>query len=143
MDIEIRQTREEDYQGILCVLQAVGLAEEDWFTLDPFRRMLARNTELFFLAQTVDRHSFTIGTVFASDGGGYFGYIYKLAVLPPHQRQGVGTALLRKVIEKFRTLQINWYFGLVEKTNEASLGVLAKLGIRPQSKYIMVDNWPD
>jgi len=62
---------------------------------------LARDPELFLVAK--DAAGVAVGTVM----GGWDGrraYVYHLAVLPERQRQGVGSALMDEVEERFRRL---------------------------------------
>lgn len=137
MAIKVRETHEEDFQTVRSVLHEVHLVG-DWFTEDLFRKMLMRNHGLFFVAE---RDGAVVGTVFSSHDGGYFGYIYKIGVLPQFQREGIGGALLKRVILKFQETGVDWYFVNVSKANKASLKLLAKHGIRPYQGYLMADNY--
>lgn len=137
MNIIIRKTEEGDFSAIRSILRQVGLAGE-WFTEQLFRSMLEKNRGHYFVAI---RDSIVIGTVFSSHDGGYFGYIYKLAVLPQCQKEGIGSALLYRVVVEFQSLGIDWYFAHVDKDNHASLKLLAKHGIKPQVNFLMLDSW--
>lgn len=126
-----------DYPEVATILRIAELAE-DWFTVRLFIAMLEKNRGHYFVAV---RNNVVLGTIFSSHDGGYFGYLYKLAVLPQYQREGIGSALLQKVVREFRAIGIDWYFANVDKVNQASLSLLAKHGIRPQERFLMVDNW--
>ncbi|HEX4120113.1 MAG TPA: GNAT family acetyltransferase [Verrucomicrobiae bacterium] len=54
-------------------------------------KKLAANDELFFVATAGDA---VVGTVMAGYDG-HRGWLYSVAVAPSHQRQGIGTRLLR------------------------------------------------
>ena len=137
MNPNIRETKETDFEAILKIFLTTELVGE-WFTQDLFERILQRNKGLFLVAE---REGIVVGSIFASHDGGYFGYIYKIAVLSQYQRQGIASALLKEVIDRFTKLSIDWYFGFVKNENLASKQLLAKFGIRQQREYQLYDNW--
>jgi ribosomal protein S18 acetylase RimI-like enzyme len=137
MKVDIRRTCGADFPAIQKILQSAGLVG-DWFNCELFMRLLARNEGFYFVAT---RNRVVLGTIFSSHDGGYFGYIYKLGVLPQYQREGIGSALLQRVINEFKKIGIDWYFCHVDKDNIASISVLDKYGIAPQTRFFMADNW--
>ena len=132
-NITIRETNSDDYQAISAILHTTGLAR-DWFTPELFTKLLMKNKGHYFVAT---RNQTVLGTIFSSHDGGYFGYIYKLAVLPEYQHEGIGSALLQHVIAAFENIGVNWQFAHINDDNTASLSLLAKHGIIPQ-KHIIV-----
>jgi len=136
--LRIRETRHDDFAAIRDLLLAENLGGE-WFTQERFDRMLKKNRELFIVAE---KECEVVGTIFASYDGGYFGYLYKIAVAPQHRRQGIGSMLVERTLEKFNLLGIEWHFANVHTNNDASLRLLAKFGLTTNTAYPMVDNDP-
>jgi len=135
--IVIRKTKKNDYAAVSFILRTSKLVD-DWFTEKLFQKMLARNCGSYFVAII---NGLIVGTVFSANDGGYFGFIYKMAVLPRHQHKGIASALVRRAVKNLHDNGIDWYFATVDKSNSASLGVLAKHGMHPNKQFYMVDRW--
>lgn len=139
--INIRETRLNDYDTVARLLKVTDLIEsgEKWLTEELFDRMLERNPGLFFVAEKEGK---VIGSVFTSHDGGYFGYIYKLAVLPKHRREGIGAALLQRAVENLRHIPIEWIFAHVGRSNAFPRRLFAQFGLTPHTAYELIDNDP-
>ncbi|MCI4365673.1 MAG: GNAT family N-acetyltransferase [Thermoplasmata archaeon] len=59
------------------------------------------------------------------------GYVYYLAVLASHRRQGIGLRLLDDALELFRTQGTRVVFAAAEEDNTASLDLFLRRGFRP------------
>lgn len=139
--LNIRETRFGDYEEVARLLKVTDLIEpgERWFTEELFDRMLQRNRGLFFVAE---RQGKVVGSVFTSHDGGYFGYIYKLAVLPSYRRGGIGAALLQRAVENLRSIPIEWIFAHVGRSNTFPRSLFARFGLTPHTAYELIDNDP-
>lgn len=127
-----RETQPSDFLAIFEMLEREKLAG-GYFTKARFQKMLTKNRGLFLVAESDGK---VIGTIFASHDGGYFGYIYKVAVSPEHRGKGVGPALIRRVLEKLEQEDIYRCFAWIQPENEASLSLFAKFGIVPQTGLV-------
>jgi len=134
----IRETCRSDFGSIRQILSETKLVE-GWFTPELFDRMLRRNPGLFLVAE---EDGIVVGTLFASHDGGYFGYIYKVAVTHDHRRGGVASMLVERAIENFKRVGIEWIFANVHCENEPSFRLLAKFGLTPHLDYPLVDSDP-
>ncbi|MEX2139265.1 MAG: GNAT family acetyltransferase [Pirellulales bacterium] len=90
--LHVRQYETSDEPAVVALWQEV-------FSDDPphhdavasIRLKLAAQPDLFFVATRGDE---VLGTIMAGFDG-HRGWIYRVAVSPQHQRQGIGTALMR------------------------------------------------
>src|SRR4051794_7485861 len=90
--MRIRSYEDADEQAVVTLwteVQSDNAPHNDPITV--IRKKLAVERELFFVA-VVERA--VVGTVVGGYDG-HRGWVYALAVKPAHQRQGIGTALLR------------------------------------------------
>ena len=94
--MEIREYTEYDEKEILPVYEAVGWVN---YTKDPERLAEAYRRSLCTLAAY--HRGELAGIVRAVGDGHSILYIQDLLVLPQFQRRGVGTALIRAVLEKY------------------------------------------
>jgi len=92
--LQIRVFRESDEKDVTELWRAVSpITAPHHDPATSIRKKLAVDRELFFVAE-VD------GTVVGTVMGGYDGHrgwIYSVAVSSTHRRQGIGTALMRRV----------------------------------------------
>jgi len=97
------------------------------------RHKLAAQRNLFFVAVADGK---VVGTVMGGYDG-HRGWIYSLAVDPAHQRQKLGTALIRHV-EKALAEQGSPKINLqVLPSNAAAIGFYEKLGYRVEERISM------
>jgi ribosomal protein S18 acetylase RimI-like enzyme len=127
MTVHIRLYEDADEQAVIALWNAVlppNAPHNDPAT--SIRKKLAVECDLFFVAE-VD------GTVVGTVMGGYDGHrgwVYSLAVLPSHQRGGIGAALVRRLemaLAERGCLKINLQ---VRTTNTGVLAFYEKLGYK-------------
>ncbi len=94
---------------------------------------LAAQPELFFVA---DDNDTIIGTVMAGYDG-HRGWLYAVAVSEQHQRNGVGTALVRKAEAALRDIGCNKINLQVRAGNEAVTDFYRQLGYAVEERISM------
>lgn len=137
MAIKIRSSKLNDYKRVKTLLVPSGLAGR-WFTKNLFSRLLRKNKRLYFVAEEKD---LVVGTVFSSHDGGYYGYIYKLAVAFPYRRRGVAVKLVRTVLREMKKARIDFVFLHVAKINYPSQKFFRSLGFRHRATHLLMDNY--
>jgi len=135
MKFKVRETLERDYQRIYSLLGESHL-RDDYFNEENFKRMLARNPHLCYVAVC---ETTPIGTIFGTHDGAFRGYIQKLAVFEGMRRLGVGSALVERVLEQFDAENIPLIFAHVEKDNGASLALFNSLGFKIRESHCLID----
>lgn len=136
MNLSIRPATTDDFKSVISILQICQLAGP-WLTEKLFRSLLDRNKGLYFVACIDDK---VIGTIFATEDGGYCAYIYKLGVHPDFRQQGIGQKLIKAVVIELKNRGVDWSFAHVEKTNETSLNFFKKLGFSIRDTHYLLDN---
>ena len=132
--MQIRIYQEEDEQAVidLWTLVLPDSAPHN----DPavaIRKKLAVDRDLFLVAVMEER---VVGTVMGGYDG-HRGWIYSVAVDPNHQRQGIGSAMLRHVEEALierGCLKVNLQ---VRASNAAVIAFYAKLGYAVEERVSM------
>jgi len=136
MVIKIRPTKLSDYEIIFNLLKKNKMIG-NYLTKPLFKDLLAFNKNLYFVAEDNGK---IVGSVFASQNGGYHGYLYKLAVDSKYRRKGVATKLLEVVINKLRNkYKTDWIFTHIEKKNLPSLKLIKSLGFKIRRTHYLVD----
>jgi len=135
--IKIRKTKVSDYQEIYNLLRSEDMAL-DKLTKERFSRMLKKNKDYFFVALSDTE---VIGNIFASEDGGYYGYVYKLIVRKDYRKKGVAQMLTKKVLDEFNKNDVLWIYAHVKKGNAASISLLKKFGFKIRESHLLLDNW--
>ena len=133
--VKIRKTTLTDFSNVAHILKACHLSGP-WFTRTLFRKLLKKNKGLYLVAEMQGK---IIGSVFAMEDGGYYGYLYKLAVLPTYRRYGIATKLINSALQVLAKHGIDWTFALVEKTNRASIKTLQSVGFKIRRTHYLID----
>src|SRR6516165_10590309 len=132
--MEIRVYADSDEQAVVALWNEVlppNAPHNDPVT--SIRMKLAVERDLFFVA-TVD--GIVVGTVMGGYDG-HRGWIYSVAVLPRHQRQGIGTALIRHLesaLTALGCLKVNLQ---VRSTNAAVISFYERLGYAIEERVSM------
>ena len=132
--MHIRQYEETDEQAVIALWNKVlpdSAPHNDPAT--SIRKKLALQPDLFFVA-TID--GAVVGTVMGGYDG-HRGWIYSVAVLPRHQRQGIGTALIRHLesaLTALGCLKVNLQ---VRSTNAAVIAFYERLGYAIEERVSM------
>lgn len=135
MTINIRETQEEDFEGISALLRNTNFADS-YFSDDKFRRMLDKNRGYCYVAEDDGR---IVGSAFATHDGAFRGYIQKVAVAEEYRRQGVASRLMETIIQRFEKAEIPLIFAHVEKDNKPSLELLKSLGFEIRDSHYLID----
>ena len=136
MAVKIRPTKLSDYEGVFGLLKKNKMVGR-YFTKALFKGLLAYNEGLYFVAEDNGK---IIGNIFASQNGGYHGYLYKLAIDSKYRREGTATKLLKVVINKLRgKFKTDWIFTHIEKKNLPSLKLIKSLGFKIRHTHYLVD----
>jgi len=114
-----------DYEEAMALWQrteGMGLRPAD--APEHIARYLERNPGLSFVAREGDR---LVGTVLCGHDGRR-GYLQHLAVDRAYRRQGIGRALVERVLEALRAQNINKCHLFVIKENEAAIAFWQHIG---------------
>ena len=130
----IRPYCEADEQAVVRLWCQVFAEAPAWNdpTVD-IQRKLAVQRELFLVA-TLERE--IVGTAMAGYDG-HRGWIYYLAVSPSHRRQGIGSALMRRVEQTLADLGCPKLNLQVRETNRGVLAFYRKLGYAVEERVSM------
>jgi len=71
--------------------------------------------------------------------GGKLGYIQNLYVAPKHRRMGVGSKLLRKIVERARELRALEIHVVTEFNNESAIRLYKKHGLTKESLQLEME----
>jgi len=135
MAIKIRETREEDFEGIASLLKDTKLADP-YFSEEKFRKFLGRNRGYCHVAEDGVK---IVGSIFATHDGAFRGYIQKLAVTEEYRRRGVASRLMEITIRRLEETEIPLIFTHVEKGNKPSIELLTSLGFEIRNSHYLVD----
>ncbi|HLC58349.1 MAG TPA: GNAT family N-acetyltransferase [Candidatus Nanoarchaeia archaeon] len=135
MTINLRETREDDFEGIAALLRDTKLIDP-YFSSDKFVKMLARNSGYCYVAEDNGK---IVGSAFATHDGAFRGHIQKVAVAQEYRRQGVASRLVETIVERFEGIEIPLIFAHADKTNEASIGLLKSLGFEVRDTHYLID----
>ena len=122
--MDIRSFRESDRSAVIELWQECGLTRPWNDPNSDISRKLTVQPELFFVGE-IDRK------VVASAMAGYDGHrgsVFYLAVLPDHQRRGLGKLLMQKIEEALRAMGCPKLNIVVRSSNDKVLAFYEHLG---------------
>lgn len=122
----IRQLVTEDYDALVALWREAALSHRPngRDCLERIAHEVAGTTAIFLVAESKER---IIGAILGTHDGRK-GWINRLAVVPSHQQQGVGTALVAAVEKQLSELGIEIVACLIEEWNKDSAVFFGKLG---------------
>lgn len=122
--MKVRSFQLSDYQFITAMLEEV-LSEECYTqTMEAFARQLSWDSNLVLVATISDEIvGVIIGTIDNNKG-----YYYRVAVLPEHQRKGVGKALVLALRQRFESRKVSQIMITADEHNEPILPLYESLG---------------
>jgi ribosomal protein S18 acetylase RimI-like enzyme len=132
--MKIREFEINDYSIVRDLWKAAGLILRPGDELEDVKLKLQRDPDLFLVAEQNDR---IVGSVI---GGwdGRRGWIYHLAVVPEHQRKGVGLGLVREVENRLLAKGAKKVNAQVYKWNEKSSEFFKAIGYEAQPDLMMI-----
>ncbi|MBE0690952.1 MAG: GNAT family N-acetyltransferase [Anaerolineae bacterium] len=137
-DFLIRPAESTDAQELLAMLQLIpanrDLSREQW--RDVALRFREANGVEVFVAQSNQQPPILIGFIALSIMRGLTegrGFINDVAVLPTHQRRGVGAALLEAALKRAARLNLNHVMVNTDRANERAQAFYAALGFAESS----------
>ena len=132
--MEIRPYTDTDEASVAKLWREVFPDAPSWNHPETdIRRKLAMQPELFVVA-TID--SKLVGTAMAGYDG-HRGWVYYVAVSPKHRRQGIGTALMKKVERDLAELDCPKLNLQVRANNEEVVAFYKKLGYTVEERVSM------
>ena len=132
--MKIREFDIKDYSIVRDLWKAAGLILRPGDELEDVKLKLQRAPDLFLVAEQNDR---IVGSV----SGGWDGrrsWIYHLAVVTEHQRQGVGLGLVREVENRLLAKGAKKVNAQVYKWNEKSSEFFKAIGYEAQPDLMMI-----
>jgi len=126
----VRRLRPSDYEELLSVWERAGLPSRPGGRDSPgeLKRQMGLGTSIFLKVVEHDGARERIVAVVLGTHDGRKGWINRLAVLPAHQRRGLGRRLVEELEKRFRKMGFDIYCGLIETYNDVSMKFFAKLG---------------
>lgn len=112
--MQIRSFQLSDYRMVIELLQVVLSEECCEETMGAFARQLSFDSDLVLVATMED----TIAGVMIGTIDQHKGYVYRIAVRPEYQRQGVGKALAAAMNARFRQRNVLKVLVASDKHNE-------------------------
>ena len=132
--MQIRSYRESDEAAVADLWREVFPDAPSWNHPETdIRRKLAVQPELFYVALLDDE---LIGTALAGYDG-HRGWVYYVAVKPPHRRLGIGTALMRHVEEALARMGCPKLNLQVRASNEQVVAFYTRLGYDVEKRVSM------
>lgn len=122
--MRIRSFAIEDYPAVRDIWVASGLEIRPGDELEGVKLKLARDPELFLVAE--DRGK-VVGTAMGA-WDGRRGWIYHLGVHPSSQRRGVATRLIGELEARMKKLGVPKVNALIYPWNAASIGFFTSAG---------------
>jgi ribosomal protein S18 acetylase RimI-like enzyme len=132
--MKIREFDIKDYSIVRDLWKAAGLILRPGDELEDVKLKLRRDPDLFLVAEQNDR---IVGSVI---GGwdGRRGWIYHLAVVPEHQRKGVGLGLVREVENRLLAKGAKKVNAQVYRWNEKASEFFKAIGYEAQPDLMMI-----
>jgi len=132
--MKIREFKIDDYQTVRDLWRTAGLTLRPGDELEDVKLKLQRDPDLFLVAEQDDR---LVGSVI---GGwdGRRGWIYHLAVVPEHQRKGIGVGLVQEVEKRLVAKGATKVNAQVYKWNEKSSEFFKAIGYETHSDLMMI-----
>jgi ribosomal protein S18 acetylase RimI-like enzyme len=127
-DAVIREARQGDTPAMLQLWRT-------FWSPQPYESHLPAKIEsdpdLVLVAESSGR---IVGTVIGGFDG-WWAWIYRVAVHPEHQRQGIGGRLIREMQVRLQARGADSAGMVVNPANEKMVGLLAKLGYRHDERH--------
>ncbi|WEK53657.1 MAG: GNAT family N-acetyltransferase [Candidatus Cohnella colombiensis] len=124
--MQIRSFQLSDYRFVSELLEEVLSEECCEETMGAFARQLSCDSELVLVAESEGVIAgVLIGTIDEQKG-----YVYRIAVLTQYRRQGVGTALVNAMHNRFSKRKVLKVLVAVDKHNEMLRPFYESLGVK-------------
>ena len=134
MPVKIRRMRASDYDALVATWKSAGL---------PYRpkgrdsranveRELKDDTSLFFIAEENGK---VVGAILGTQDGRKV-LLNRLAVVPSHQKKGVGRMLAQAVEKEMERLGIMMACALIDDDNESSMKFFEGMGYKRHDNII-------
>ena len=139
INVKIEKFKIEYYDEILELWKKTGIGVGSSDTIDEVTRVLNRNPDLFLIGKIKEKViAVVIGTF-----DGRRGYVHHLAVDPNYQKMGFGKIIMKALIERFRTNNIQKVHLFIEKSNNRVAEFYNNLGWDVREDLIMMSYIPD
>ncbi|MFF9059337.1 GNAT family N-acetyltransferase [Streptomyces sp. NPDC014882] len=130
-DLRIRAATPDDLDTVLAFWRTAAEGTSISDDREGVERLVARDPGALILAE---RGGEPVGTVIAGFDG-WRCHLYRLAVLPAHRRQGIGSALLAAAEERFVRLGGRRGDAMVLTRNETAHHAWRAAGYMPEEKW--------
>jgi ribosomal protein S18 acetylase RimI-like enzyme len=132
--IRIREFCIDEYDAVYDLWKEAGLIIRPGDDLEGIRVKLQRDPDLFLVAED---SGLIVGCVLGA-WDGRRGWINHLAVVPSHQRTGVGSALIRELERRLTLKGARKVNAQIYRWNQKSMEFFKVAGYEAQSDLIMV-----
>ncbi|MBI5000535.1 MAG: GNAT family N-acetyltransferase [Euryarchaeota archaeon] len=126
MPVKVRRMKATDYDALVATWKAAGLPyrPKGRDSRENVERELMQGTSLFFVAEESGK---VVGAVLGTQDGRKV-WLNRMAVLPSHQKKGVGRMLADAVEKEMERLGIMMACALIDDGNDGSMKFFEGLG---------------
>ncbi|WP_042167315.1 GNAT family N-acetyltransferase [Paenibacillus gorillae] len=129
--MNVRSFQLSDYRPLTALLEDVLTEECYEQTMEAFARQLSWDSELVLVAvEQSEIVGMIIGTIDNNKG-----YYYRIAVLPSHQRRGIGKALIQSLRQRFEQRNVMKILITADEYNEPVLPLYEAMGYAANDFY--------
>ncbi|MFF2093243.1 GNAT family N-acetyltransferase [Paenibacillus sp. NPDC058174] len=129
--MNVRSFQLSDYRPLTALLEDVLTEECYEQTMEAFARQLSWDSELVLVAvEQSEIVGMIIGTIDNNKG-----YYYRVAVLPSHQRRGIGKALIQSLRQRFEQRNVMKILITADEYNEPVLPLYEAMGYAANDFY--------
>ncbi|GGG78019.1 GNAT family N-acetyltransferase [Paenibacillus radicis (ex Gao et al. 2016)] len=129
--MNVRSFQLSDYRPLTALLEDVLTEECYEQTMEAFARQLSWDSELVLVAvEQSEIVGMIIGTIDNNKG-----YYYRIAVLPSHQRRGIGKALIQSLRQRFEQRNVMKILITADEYNEPVLPLYEAMGYASNDFY--------
>ncbi|MEB3102264.1 GNAT family N-acetyltransferase [Ferviditalea candida] len=124
--MQIRSFQLSDYSSVTRLLKEVLTETCYTETMAAFAKQLSWDSELVLVAQ---ENNTIVGILIGTIDNNH-GYYYRIAVLPPFQRRGIGRSLIRALKERFDRHKVRRVLVTLDSHNEPLIPLYESMGYR-------------
>lgn len=129
--ISIRAYKAADYEQLKSILESVSMFDAVWDSETNVLGMVKNDVNAVLVALVQEK---IVGCVYSIAFGSQVAFIFRLAVLPEFQSNGVGTKLLDAVIENGKQKGVQEFGLFVDQTNASLNAFYASRGFVSSQK---------
>lgn len=120
----IRSAEPDDLPQVIHLWQSVGLVDSFRSDNEVIEALKQQSTLILMVAECKSK---VVGTALGGTDG-WWGWLYRLAVMPEYQKQGIGEALVREVESQLKHRGVRYINTITNRRSIAASRVFEKAG---------------